>query len=729
MNELRNHFITTARPYQEGAVEVFEQNISAAGVRSAKLTITALGLYHASIDGVKAGDAFFTPGYTYYPKELQYDTYDVTGLLNGNSVLRVELGQGWYCGRFGFENKTQIYGERPAVSWILEIETGEGVRYYCSDDAGVRAVTSPYRYAGFYDGEIYDPAGNGEPVWPPVRYEGTLPEHLEPTILSVRKQEEIPVKEVFRYEDHTIVDFGQNFAGMITIDPSKMEGEVMTVRHGEILNADGSLYTVNLRKAKAQIVYTKGNSAEVYEPKFTYMGFRYIEIRGVPYTEGLIKAYALYSEMERTGTFECDHEKVQRVYLNQLWGMRSNYVEVPTDCPQRDERMGYTGDGQVFARTGMYNYDTREFWKKFLKDIRYTQEDNKEGYVPSTVPAQGPGGIGFLTMLGWASCDIIVPDKLYRHYGDVSFVRDQYESMKKLMDCEIRMTGIFHLSHKPNLGDWLSPGHDMKFMAMHHGPVSNSFIINDLKIMIRWADTFNDTKTAIRWREELRKIKAAYVKAYVQNDGTMKEDYQGAYVMALQYVLEESEELWPKVYAKLKEKVQQEGIATGFFATEFLLPLLADHGDAKLAYDLLLQENCPGWMYQVNNGATTIWERWDALRPDGTVNETKSGGDNMVSFNHYAFGSVGEFYYRCILGIREELPGFEKVCIRPVTDERLGSVRGSYRTAAGEIRTAWTRRGNETVFTCTTPSDAKIIAEDGSVHEVGPGTYTYTWRI
>ncbi len=725
MEEIRKHFIQTERPYKEGTVEVFEQRFDAKQVESAHLSITALGIYHASVNGVKAGDKLFAPGYTYYPLDLQYDTYDVTSLLKEENTLRVELGQGWYCGRFTFDNKVQIYGECPAVSWILEVRTKEGSHKYYSDDESVKAVESPYVYAGFYDGEVYNANGNGEEVYPPVKYTGKLPEVIEPSIVSVKRQDELHVQSVTLHEGKTIVDFGQNFAGVLCIDPSKMDGDTIRIRHGEILNQDGSLYTANLRKAKAELVYTKGESKELYVPEFTYMGFRYAEIEGVTYREGLIKAYAVYEDMERTGTFVSGNEKVNRLYENQLWGMRSNYVEVPTDCPQRDERMGYTGDGQVYARTGMYNYDTRDFWKKFLKDIRYTQSDNKEGYVPSTVPAQGPGGIGFLTMLGWASCDIIVPDQLYKHFGEIEFVRDQYDSMKKLMDCEIRMAGILHLSLKPNLGDWLSLGNDMKFMAMHHGPVSNSFIINDLKIMIRYAEKFGDFDAKARYEKELAKMRKAYIKAYIRKDGTMKEDYQGAYVMALQYVLEEEEDLWKKVYETFVKKVRAEGIGTGFFATQFLLPLLADHGEEKLAYDLLLQENCPGWMYEINNGATTVWERWDALRPDGTVNETKSGSDNMVSFNHYAFGSVGEFYYRYILGIREAEPGFEKILWKPVPDERLKEAEGSLKTKYGTVRTGWKYADAKIQFRCEVPCETVAVLPDGSEKILQPGSYTF----
>ena len=723
--DLKPRFITVERPYKEGAVEVFEQDISAAGVKKATLTITALGVYEAEIDGKKVGDVFLAPGYTYYPKDLHVQVYDVTEMLTERSVLRVWLGQGWYCGRFTCDNKTRIYGDKPAAAWALEMEHADGtVRVRTSDDGTVRAVESPYDYAGEYDGEVYfapgaDHPGAG-PVIQPVRYAGPVPEALEESDIYVKVQEEMPVRAVTEREGATILDFGQNFAGIIEIDPAKMDGAALKLRHGEILNADGSLYTNNLRRAKAELVYHKGTDTRKYRPRFTFMGFRYAELSGVPYVPGLVTAYAVHSDMERTGWFTCANKKVERLYLNQLWGQRSNYVEVPTDCPQRDERQGYTGDGHVFARTGAYNYDTEKFWNKFLKDIRCSQTDNTEGYVAPTVPALGPAGIGFVNMLGWGNCVCIVPELLYWQYGTDGPLRTQYESMKAHVECEIRHMGEADLWLGVNLGDWLALGKDIKYMAMHNGPVSNSFIVNDLRIMTWAAEHLGRTGDAARYAAQLEKTRAAYLAAFVNDDGAMKDDYHGAYVMALQFVIPAGE-LWDRVFARLLEKLRAEGMQTGFFATQHLLPLLADHGEAELAYDLLLQTGCPGWMYQVDRGATTTWERWDALRPDGTVNEEDQNGDNMVSFNHYSFGSVGEFYYRYILGIQPLEPGFAKVRIRPFVDRRLGTVSGGYRSRRGEIKVAWDADSGE--VSVTTPVEALLCLPDGTERTLAPGRY------
>ncbi len=541
----------------------------------------------------------------------------------------------------------------------------------------------------------------------------------------------MPVKAVTHCGNTTILDFGQNFAGVITLDPAKLNGKTVILRHGERLNADGSLYTANLRKAKAEIIYHKGSETKKYTPRFTYMGFRYVELTGCDYQDGLLTAHAIYSDMTRTGHFESSNKAAARLYQNQLWSQRSNYVDVPTDCPQRDERMGYPGDGQVFARTGAYNYDTEEFWLKFLQDIRFSQQDNTEGYVSPIIPAQGPEGVGFLNMLGWGSCVTIIPEMLYRQYGSDTALRTQYNSMKAHVECEIRhmggLLGKKDLWIAPNLGDWLSPGRDIKYMAMHNGPVSNSFIVNDLRIMAWAAAYLGKADDNTRWSAQLSKTRTAYEKAFIEKDGRMKDDYQGAYVMALQYVLLPGE-LWDKVFAKLVEKLKTDGIQTGFFATQHLLPLLADHGEQKLAFDLLLQPNCPGWMYQVAQGATTIWERWDALRPDGTVNEEENNGSNMVSFNHYAFGSVGEFYYRYILGIQPAEPGFAKARISPIVDVRLGSVQGSYQSRHGEFRVNWVVKSGHVVLDVLTPVAAELCWPDGAVQTVSAGAYHYSYK-
>ena len=727
MEELRKQWITSEKEYREGEVFVYRQKFTASQVKKAMFYGTALGVYEAELNGTKIGRQMFAPGFSYYPRRVLYQTHEVTKLLReGENTLTVYLGQGWYCGRFLCENQTQIYGEQPAVAWILELGDAAGSRKIVSDET-VEELESPYEYAGEYDGEIYFADGRENVTGHAAAYTKETPFALEPTLTEVRLQDEMPVRETTVQGDVTILDFGQNFAGIVEIDPSFLKNETITIRHGEILNADGSLYTANLRKAKATIVYHAGAEKKKYRPRFTYMGFRYMELSGAAYQPGMIRAYALHTEMKRTGYFSCENPLVQKLYENQVWGQKSNYVEVPTDCPQRDERMGYTGDGQVFALTGAYNFNTDAFWKNSLRDLELGQLDNTEGYVCATVPQTGPAGIGFISMLGWGNAVTILPEMMYRQFGDEEALPRQYESMKLFVEAEIRKMGKKNLWIGPSLGDWLAMGKGIAWQAMHNNPVSNAFIVHDLKVISETAERLGKREDAARYRRQLAATTDAYIKKFVSKNGIVAKDYQSAYIMALKFVLPEGE-LREMVKKNFVANIRKNGLQTGFFATEHLLPLLVEAGEQKLAYDVLLQENCPGWMYQVKCGATTTWERWDALKPDGTVNEEKmaGSGENMVSFNHYAFGSVGEFYYQYILGIRPEKPGFAKLHFAPYPDERLGGVSGSYLSVAGKIESAWRYEPDGCHIRLATPVEAVVLLPDGRSENVPAGTYEWT---
>ncbi len=726
--ELKKYFITIDREYKEGDVAVFRQKFSGEKVVRAVLLSTALGVYEAEINGKKVGEQMFAPGYTYYPRRVLYQEHDVTELLSGEegkeNELTVYLGQGWYCGRFLCENKTQIYGEKPAVSWMLRLKFADGEEKVIPSGTEAEELESPYEYAGEYDGEVYFAHGRAGVIGHPAAFQGKTDFALEKTLTEVRVQEEMPVKGVTEWEGRTILDFGQNFAGIVEIDPAFLEDETVTIRHGEILNPDGSLYTANLRKAKATVVYHAGGEKKKYRPRFTYMGFRYMELSGAEYRPGMIKAYAIYTDMARTGQFACENEKVQKLYENQVWGQKSNYVEVPTDCPQRDERMGYTGDGQVFALTGAYNFDTDCFWTNFLRDLELGQLDNSEGYVCATVPQTGPAGIGFVNMLGWGNAVTILPEMMYWQFGNEEALPAQYESMKKFAEAEIRKMEGKNLWLGVSLGDWLALGKDMAWQARHNNPISNAFIVHDLKVVSETAKALGREEDAERFGRQFLDTRDAYMQMFVKEDGEVADDYQSAYIMALKFVIPEGE-LRRKVLRKYAENVRRDGLTTGFFATEHLLPLLIEAGETELAYDVLLQEGCPGWMYQINRGATTTWERWDAIREDGTVNEDKITDDNMVSFNHYAFGSVGEFYYQYILGIKPLEPGFKKVKIQPYADKRLGGVSGSYLSRAGEIKSAWRYEGEKLKVTVSVPVEAEIYLPDGRVEQVPAGEYCF----
>lgn len=339
----------------------------------------------------------------------------------------------------------------------------------------------------------------------------------------------------------------------------------------------------------------------------------------------------------------------------------------------------------------------------------------------------GPAGIGFISMLGWGNAVTILPEMMYRQFGDEEALPRQYESMKLFVEAEIRKMGKKNLWIGPSLGDWLAMGKGIAWQAMHNNPVSNAFIVHDLKVISETAERLGKREDAARYRRQLAATTDAYIKKFVSKNGIVAKDYQSAYIMALKFVLPEGE-LREMVKKNFVANIRKNGLQTGFFATEHLLPLLVEAGEQKLAYDVLLQENCPGWMYQVKCGATTTWERWDALKPDGTVNEEKmaGSGENMVSFNHYAFGSVGEFYYQYILGIRPEKPGFAKLHFAPYPDERLGGVSGSYLSVAGKIESAWRYEPDGCHIRLATPVEAVVLLPDGRSENVPAGTYEWT---
>ena len=525
MEELRKQWITSEKEYREGEVFVYRQKFTASQVKKAVFYGTALGVYEAELNGTKIGRQMFAPGFSYCPRRVLYQTHEVTELLReGENTLTVYLGQGWYCGRFLCENQTQIYGEQPAVAWILELEDAAGSRKIVSDET-VEELESPYEYAGEYDGEIYFADGRENVTGHAAAYTKETPVALEPRLTEVRLQDEMAVRETTVQGDVTILYFGQNFAGIVEIDPSFLTNETITIRHGEILNADGSLYTANLRRAKATIVYHAGAEKKKYRPRFTYMGFRYMELSGAAYQPGMIRAYALHTEMKRTGYFSCENPLVQKLYENQVWGQKSNYVEVPTDCPQRDERMGYTGDGQVFALTGAYNFNTDAFWKNFLRDLELGQLDNTEGYVCATVPQTGPAGIGFISMLGWGNAVTILPEMMYRQFGDEEALPRQYESMKLFVEAEIRKMGKKNLWIGPSLGDWLAMGKGIAWQAMHNNPVSNAFIVHDLKVISETAERLGKREDAARYRRQLAATTDAYIKKFVSKNGIVAKDY------------------------------------------------------------------------------------------------------------------------------------------------------------------------------------------------------------
>lgn len=723
---LRENFVYFKHDYIEGEVIELKETIKLdKKVKSLKFYGTSLGMYEVLLNKNKIDEQYLKPGFTYYNKRLLFQEIDLTDKLEKENILEILLGQGWYSGRFFCENTTKNFGNDTAISYVIEIIYEDGLVEYIKSREDMDVYNTLYEYAGIYDGEVINESIPIKIIGKTSKYELKSDILLEKTITKVCKNEEVPTNKVTTYDDYFIIDFGQNFAGKIELNLSLVPNNSdITIYHGELLNSDNKVYRNNLRKAKACIKYHKVNSSSYYEPFFTYMGFRYIEVHGVKYVDGLITANAVYTKMDQLGTFSCDNKKVERLYLNQLWSMRSNYVEVPTDCPQRDERLGYTGDAQVFISTAVYNYDVRNFFYNFFKDLRLLQLDTPDRNISPYCPDKTGHPVGFMSMQGWGSAVSIIPSILKKNYNDLTLITDYYDAIKDYVDLEISKSK-HNLWCAISLGDWLSLGKGVAWQAMNNHPVSNAFFVNDLRVLRDAAKLLSKEEDYLKYSEQYKKTHDAYIKKFIKKNGLMVKDYQGSYSVCLAYVLEDSDEIKNKVYEKFLENVRRNGLSTGFFGTANLLPLICDK-NPHLAYDILLSENCPGWMYEINHGATTIWERWDAIKEDGIVNESKMSKDNMVSFNHYSFGAVGRFYYEYILGIKPLKDGFNEAIIRPYPDERLNKVSGSYKTCNGAIYSSWEYTDKTIEFKIDTPVKSIIILPDNTKYEVLPGIYEYS---
>lgn len=739
--------ITSAQKPREGEVHRFFKILELSKpLRRACLYVTALGIYEGCINGSSIGAPFFAPGFTNYKKRLQYHVFEVAAMLApGQNELSFLVADGWYKGRFTFQNKTNLYGKRLALAARLELVFEDGSEQVVTTGPDwLENVSTPWRYAGFYDGEDYDAALEGFPGEPlPVKvFRGKIPPRLDlAPDCGVRLQYSLPPPLVVSSDSgRTILDFGQNFAGIIELDPAGLTNETLTIRHGELLDSGGNLYTANLRKAKAEIVYRAAGSGKVYRPRFTYMGFRYVELTGAPYREGMLSAHAVYSDMPRIGNFSCSDENINRLYDNIIRSQQSNFVDIPTDCPQRDERQGYTGDAQVFAEAASLNYDTGVFFGKYLTDLRLGQA--KSGLVDMTVPYEYAIPILRVTSAGWGDAAVIIPWTLYEQYGDLELLRESYDSMKRW--CDYSLKGAEKSSRADlrrygaeterfiwdrgfmHLGDWLAPNLDRDAAMAKKAYISTCFLAHSCDMVSRTASILGKNDDAEKYALLFDSVSKAWCTRFLKKDGGIEDGFQAAYVMALAYGLIPPEKRQAAA-DKLAEQIRADGgLTTGFISTGLLLPVLCDHGYEQLAFDLLLGEDCPSWLYQLRRGATSIWERWDAVREDGSVNETLQGKDNMVSFNHYAFGAVGAFFYRYILGINPAEPGYTKIRISPCAGSRLDWARGSLETRQGRVSVAWRREGGKTAFEIEIPGGVCCDFQfRGTESALEPGTHSF----
>lgn len=724
-------------------------------VESASLTISAFGLYEAEINGRAVSQDVFAPGWTDYHQRVQFQVHDVTSLLGeGENAIGVMLGDGWYCGFVAWQDR-QVYGERPWLLAQLTVRLQDGSEVKISSDDSWKVRSGPVLESDLLMGEVHDArldlgAWSGptydDSCWLSVIQGDPHPECLLVPRLGppVRRIEEVSPVSIRDFPDGqgqrgVVIDFGQNFSGRVRIRVKCARGTTLRLRYAEILDEAGNLYTDNLRSARATDFYTcHGQEGETWEPRFTFHGFRYMDIIGLA-EEDFFEAtgIVLHSVMEKTGSFACSNPLLNQLQSNILWGQKSNFLEVPTDCPQRDERLGWTGDAQVFIRTAAFNMDVRRFFTKWMQDVRDAQRPS--GAIPVVAPMPG-----FLRHIpfedggpAWSDATIICPWTVYLCYGDQQILRDHYESMQRYVDFMTReRSKDFIRSHSDvdswgGFGDWLAlDGSGRLEGNTPKDLIGTAFYACDVAIMADVAEVLGHLDDAASYRKLWQSIATAFQKRFITPDGLLAGGTQTAYVLALQFGLvpEKAQASCARELVRLIERNSWH-LATGFVGTPYLLDVLEKHGHLNVAYRLLEQETFPSWLFSVRNGATTIWERWNGWTPGGGMQDK-----SMNSFNHYAYGAVGAWMYETVAGLSLDPghPGYRHVIFRPRPGGTLTWAEATLETIFGLVGIRWELAGNTLSVKATVPEGTratlKLPVEWSEAHrELGPGRHVLSF--
>ncbi|HEY9523148.1 MAG TPA: glycoside hydrolase family 78 protein, partial [Thermopolyspora sp.] len=707
-----------------------------------RLYVTAHGLYEVELNGTVVGDDVLAPGWTSYGHRLRYRTHDVTALLrDGANAIGATLADGWYRGRIGFNGgATNVYGDRTALIAQLEITYADGGTDRVITDGAWRCARGPVTAAGLYDGEKHDArllpagwstAGFDDRTWLPADVLDHDPRLLvAPTGPPVRRVETLSAERVLTGPDgETILDFGQNISGRLRIRVQGPAGHTVSLRHAEVLE-NGVLSLRPLRDAAALDQYTlRGDgTVEEWEPRFTIHGFRYAQVIDWPgeFDPGDVEAIVCHTDMRPTGRFGCSDPLLTRLHDNVVWSMRGNFVDIPTDCPQRDERLGWTGDIQVFAPTAAFLYDCAGTLSSWLADLAAEQADI--GTVPHYVPwielvfPARPAA-------AWGDAAVIVPWVLYQRFGDLGVLRAQYPSMTAWVDQVTALAGDDHLWNEGfQFGDWLDPAAppDQPWKARtDQALVATAYHAWTARILADTAKLLGHEDDAIRYAALASAVRKAFRAEFVTPSGRLAADTQTAYALALRVALLTEPEQRERAGRRLAELVTEDDhrIATGFVGTPLVCDALTSVGAYDTAYRLLLQRECPSWLYPVTMDATTIWERWDSLLPDGSVNPGE-----MTSFNHYALGAVADFLHRTVAGISPADPGYHRLRIAPRPGGDLTHASAELVTPYGPASVAWTRTGDTLTVTAMIPPNttADVDLPRTPPTEIGSGTHTFT---
>lgn len=734
--EGKARWITHGLDREETASPVFTKAFSVGkSVIRARLYATALGVYEAEINGRKADDTFFAPGWTSYHKRLQVQTYAVENLREGENTLRFTLGKGWYAGALGFMPTPNHYGDTTALLALLVLTYADGTEEFIGTDESWDVSTGAIRFSEIYDGENQD--------WtvPEQLIGGALPFEHDFETLTAQENEPVrclmtlPVaKELIAPNGEHLYDFAQNLTGWVEVKIAGKAGQKVTLRHAESLDENGNFYTGNLSFAKATDTYILNGEAQTLRPHFTFHGFRYVCLEGLEEGQAIeLTACHLSSDLKPAGSFSCSDPRVNRLQQNIVWGQRDNYLDVPTDCPQRSERLGWTGDATAFTPTAVFHQNVMPLMRKWLRDLAADQ--NSATGMAQVVPdilsdgySGGQNGAAY-----WGDCATVVPWTLYETYGDKRVLSEQYESMKIWVEYirrQCRANGLWQTGFQ--YGDWLGLDREGNDMADERkGATDDYFVANacylwSLQIMSDTAALLGFDEDASLYAGLRETVLAAFRDEYVTRTGRLVSETQTAMVLALHFGLVEE-----KDRAAVAERLEQNiaahktHLTTGFIGTPYLCLALSDNGKHALAGKLLLQEENPGWLYEVKMGATTVWERWNSIMPDGSFNPV-----NMNSLNHYAYGSIGNWLYTRLCGLRLLESGYKKFAVAPRFMQGITHAELTYDSVYGTIATAWRCEKGMITVDVTVPANTTALLtlpEKEETIELGSGSYHYEY--
>ena len=734
---------------------------------SARVYITSLGLYELYLNGKKVGNDLFTPGWTSYKKRLQYQTYDIIDLLKEKNAVGALLGDGWYRGRLGWIKGNKPYGTQLALLVQIQLNYSDGTSQTIISDKDWKIGQSPVLSSSIYDGENYDAnlekkdwclAGYDDKSWTnAITIEHSKSIIVAPQGVPVRAIQEItPLKIITTPKGETVWDLGQNMVGWVRLKVKGTKGQKATIKFAETLDKQGNFYTENLRSAISTDVYIlKGGDEETYEPHFTFHGFRYVKVEGLtakPEIEN-ITGIVIHSDMKPTGTFTCSDSMINKLQKNIQWGQKGNFLDIPTDCPQRDERLGWTGDAQVFAATAAYNFDVSAFYTKWLGDMAADQLP--DGQIPFLIPNVVNGNS---SSTAWADAAIIIPWNIYKTYGDKRILEVQYNSMKGWVDYMNKRAGDNYLwKGDTHFGDWLD------FASNKTGDnkgvtdkdlIANAYFYHSTDLVSKMAGIIGKNADSDKYAELAKKIKIAFNNEFVTANGRLVSQTQTAYGLALSFGLL-PENLVETVATQLANDVNNsKQLTTGFVGTPTICNSLSASNHDDLAFMLVNRKKYPSWLYPITMGATTIWERWDGQKPDSTFQSSE-----MNSFNHYSYGAIGEWLYSRVAGLNIDIknPGYKHIIFSPHTGGGLTNANAEYLSMYGLIKSGWKLNENTFTYSISVPANTTgtvilpivdadklqlnnsvlpiemkknlIVDKNGIKIEIGSGNYQFSYAV